>query len=856
MGIGLVPCPHAAMLPIDAALQSTAMFAILTNRPTADYLMKQTFLKYLILFCAIGLTSLFADTAPPGGAAPTPTVLYDAFGDEISGADPIFEFGPLYASFSTGASPVALSDVMAKLTASSGTGSGSISVGLYSDAAQRPGSLLATIGTLADNMVSPSAYTNFDFPVSPAYSLKANTRYWIGFISVNQTVIGLAWSDQNMGTGVPTEFNFFRGAVYANSEGPYLLRITGNAITVGAPTSVTVVSGNNQTGVVGTALTAPLVVSVTDANKNPISGVSVTFAGINASVNPTSAQTDSSGHASTQVTLGNIPGTATITASVAGLTAASFSATVTAGTLPLITSVENAASNNAPGLPNAPIAEGAIFNMFGFNIGPATLVVSSNPFQSTSLSGTSASVTINGQTVAVLLYFTSATQVSGLLPSNTPVGTGTITVTYNGNTSAAFPITVVQSNLGIFTITQDGAGVGIVTNADYSLVSDFPATNCGGPDTTCGAANPNDSLILWGTGLGPVSAPDQSGPQPGNMTNLPLTLWLGGVQAQVTYQGRSGCCIGEDQIVFTVPANTPTGCAVPLLVQIGSQISNNVVLPVAIGSRTCTPTQPTLAPSSVFKQLTTSSTPVGIGDLELQRTAVTCGTPPCQPTYDDKAKATFGSATIPAADQPFIISYLDVPPPGTCVVANKANPVTPYTYPSGLDAGTVSLSAPQGKTTLTETTGSPTRYTADLGANYLAPGNYSFSATGKDVPGFTLPVTIPTLPTWMTPTSTTIDRSSPLTISWTPGAKNTYVEIQGVSYTDNTHTIGATFSCLAAADATSFTVPANILEQLPAGAFGELIFAPGLLPENFLASGLALAVIQANFQTVEYVTFQ
>ncbi|HTS49771.1 MAG TPA: Ig-like domain-containing protein [Bryobacteraceae bacterium] len=815
----------------------------------------------LILLCAIATwTPLFAGTTAPGAPAPTATVLYDALNGETQGADYVFGDGPLYVSFSTGSSPVALSDVMAKLTAAQGGASGSITVGLYSDAATRPGNLLVQIGTLADSMVSPSSYANFDFPVSPVYQLKANTRYWIGFISVNQTVIHLAWTDDLSGTGVGTEYLFFQGSVRSNAhdQAAYQLRITGTAITVGAPTSITAVSGNNQTGVVGTALAAPLVVAVTDANKNPIPGVLVTFNGTNATVNPPSAQTDSSGQASTQVTLGNTPGPATVTANVTGLTSISFSATVTPGTLPLITSVENAASSNAPGLPNAAIAQGAIFNMYGFNMGPSTLVVSSNPFQSTNLSGTSASVTINGQKVDVLMYYTSDKQVSGLLPSNTPVGTGTITVTYNGNAGMPAPITVVQSNLGIFTITQDGAGVGIVTFPDYSLVSDLPATNCGGPFTTCGAANPGDVLTLWATGLGPVSAPDQSGPQPGNMPNIPLSLWVGGVQATVNYQGRSGCCIGEDEIFFTVPANAPTGCAVPLLVQIGNQISNNVVIPVASGSRTCTPTQSNLA-GNVFQQLTTSSSALGFGDLVLRRQAANCGTPPCQPPYQDQAKADFASITIPAADQPFVISYLDVPPVGTCVVQNKANPVTPYTIAGGLDAGAITLAGPKGSMPLTETAGtagSPTTYLANLGpGNYLAAGNYTFSSTGKDLPAFNVPVTIPALPAWTNQPSGTIDRSSPLNITWTAGASNTYVQIQGSSYTDNTGTIGATFSCIADANALSFAVPVNILEQLPAGP-GTLFFITGLFPANFSVSGLTYGSVQSYFQSADYVTYK
>ena len=94
-------------------------------------------------------------------------------------------------------------------------------------------------------------------------------------------------------------------------------------------------------------------------------------------------------------------------------------------------------------------------------------------------------------------------------------------------------------------------------------------------------------------------------------------MWLGGVRAPVVYQGRSGCCIGEDQIAFTVPNNVPTGCAVPLLVQINNQISNNTVMPVANGSRNCTPTNPALASVNVEQAVTAG--PVTYGDINLRK---------------------------------------------------------------------------------------------------------------------------------------------------------------------------------------------------------------------------------------------
>jgi uncharacterized protein (TIGR03437 family) len=200
---------------------------------------------------------------------------------------------------------------------------------------------------------------------------------------------------------------------------------------------------------------------------------------------------------------------------------------------PTITSVANAASNVAF---NAPLAQGAIFILKGSGLGPADISIAPAAFQSTSLSGTSVPVTVGTTTVNALMYYTSASQVTALLPSNTPTGAGMFTVGQTGNSIGH---TVVPNNLGIFTIDSSGQGPAIVTYPDYSLVSAARATTCGGPNTACGAANPGDMLILWATGLGPVSGDDASGAGLGqNMPNVPLTLWLGGVQAQVVYQGR------------------------------------------------------------------------------------------------------------------------------------------------------------------------------------------------------------------------------------------------------------------------------------------------------------------------------
>src|SRR5207249_8795640 len=101
--------------------------------------------------------------------------------------------------------------------------------------------------------------------------------------------------------------------------------LTGSPVTFtatgapGAPAHLTKFSGDGLTGQVGTTLSTPHTVLVTDANSNPVPNVTVSWAAASGggSVNPTTSQTDVNGHASTIRTLGATPGTQTTTAGAA-----------------------------------------------------------------------------------------------------------------------------------------------------------------------------------------------------------------------------------------------------------------------------------------------------------------------------------------------------------------------------------------------------------------------------------------------------------------------------------------------------------------------------------------------------------
>ncbi len=508
---------------------------------------------------------------------------------------------------------------------------------------------------------------------------------------------------------------------------------------------------------------------------------------------------------------------------------------------PTITAVQNAASNIGfvGGVANAgigAIAQGSIFVVKGSGLGPANISFASAPFQSTTVSGTSVSIKVNGQQpVSALMYYTSDSQVAALVPSSTLTGLASVTVTYNGQ-SASTPTVVVASEVGIFTVGSTGEGPAIVTYADYSLVSSVKAPNCGGPNTACGAANPGDTLILWATGLGPVSGDDASGAGLGqNMPNVPLTLWLGGVQLQVTYQGRSGCCIGEDQIEFTVPNNVPTGCSVPLVVQIGTTtntISNTAALPVANGSRNCTSIDAAIAATAANAlPLIVAGQPFTFADIDVEHSGPAGG--------GDAAQFPFGTVALSMGTQPyFALSYNDTLPLGTCSAYAFKSP-SELTEIGLLDAGSnFTIEGPNGS--LTEPSNSGNFDTLNANGTYLTPGSYTVTGTGgADIGPFSVNFTVLAFPTVTSPANgATVTRSSGVNVSWTGGDPSGNLQI-GISNQAN----GTSAQCVVSSGPGTFTIPAYVMLALPTGGY-TFSFASAWEYVPVIATGLDLGIFQ------------
>ncbi|MBU7587107.1 MAG: DUF4082 domain-containing protein [Nostoc sp. TH1S01] len=133
-------------------------------------------------------------------------------------------------------------------------------------------------------------------------SVNINSHFVLTYNQLASSVVNGDLSSIAGGNGVYGNINTFPNNSYQNSN--YF-----RDIVFVAGSSLVKVSGDNQTGTVGSTLPTPLVVQVKDGSGNPQPGVTVNFAVTSGggSVSPTSVITDANGQANTILTLGSIP---------------------------------------------------------------------------------------------------------------------------------------------------------------------------------------------------------------------------------------------------------------------------------------------------------------------------------------------------------------------------------------------------------------------------------------------------------------------------------------------------------------------------------------------------------------------
>ena len=205
--------------------------------------------------------------------------------------------------------------------------------------------------------------------------------------------------------------------------------------------------------------------------------------------------------------------------------------------------VVNAASS-APF--TAGIAPGDFITLYGANLAPGTATAYTVPFPTT-LGLDGVQVTVNGLPAPV--EFVSPGQISAIVPYAVGSSIAQIQVNNNGVLSNVVTEFVNLTAPGVFTVPPGGLGYGAVLHGDYSLV------------TAQSPAQVGETVAVYLTGLGTTNPPipDGSAGPASSQTNNTIQVYIGGLQATVSYSGLAPDLAGLYQINFTVPAGVTAG---------------------------------------------------------------------------------------------------------------------------------------------------------------------------------------------------------------------------------------------------------------------------------------------------------
>jgi len=514
------------------------------------------------------------------------------------------------------------------------------------------------------------------------------------------------------------------------------------------------------------------------------------------------------------------------------------------------------------GLAGSGIAQGSVFSIYGSGLGPTSWIAANQFPLPTTLGGTSLTVTVQGTSVPAIVLGADSTQVNALLPSSTPIGNGTYTVTYNKQTSAPAPIQVVGSAFGIYTFNEQGTGQAIATDANYQV------------NTIVHVFHPNDYVVLWGTGLGAITGNDAVPPPVGNLPTQ-VTVYVGNTTANVSYQGRSGCCSGLDQINFQVPAGI-TGCYVPVAVETGGisgNIGNFATIAVAERGDTCTDS---VMGTDLLNQLAAGQN-VSFGYIRLFDRTVTIETNSAEETAaTDYGFATFSQYTPATAG----LAQYGVSS-GYCAAVDctyGCGPVVGGTFdmgdasPAQLDAGTLTSDF-EPVTTLTQQSPPGGFYSSYFGVGRYIWASETYPVTGSggaavgpfSVTDATRSNIAVTLGFTGIGVLQTLPRGSDLVLQWTGGdsaLQNGNVTIAAWSYSQVDGNAGgntAYLLCTAPLSAQTFTIPKRVLAALPvtgATGYGLISIGQNNTPTSFTATGLTLGIITDIFNNGIWVNFK
>lgn len=438
--------------------------------------------------------------------------------------------------------------------------------------------------------------------------------------------------------------------------------------------------------------------------------------------------------------------------------------------------IAHGASNSA--WPTAKLARGGIFLVRGAWLGPDDLVIAEPPFPP-ELDGSRIEVRSveSGIVYGAAMIHAWNFQIAGILPFETPAGPAQVTAVYQDRRSTPVEILVVDSLPGLFAISQQGFGPGVIQN--FLSPAEQPLNTLTNP------AQPGQYIILWGTGLGEASLGDDVHVRIGNMPLEPH------------YAGPAPDLPGVDQFNVALPDNEELlrGCYVPVSVSAGGYTSGRVSVSIANGAGACD--HPWRLPPETLEvldaggRIKTLEIFVGDNDFLLPpegpeplttrsltafaRLELANGTGVAQRSPDSDSPAggtrlpcgSFTGVRIVAGDFGFEPLPQPPPPPNPALVPADAGEAIEFLGPGGRSFELRRESPPGGIGG--QNLSDPYRFSQPGIIDLLVPGFWVLQAPGgADTEAFTATVELPPLPVVTAPAA--IDFNQDITIEWASSA--------------------------------------------------------------------------------------
>jgi hypothetical protein len=341
----------------------------------------------------------------------------------------------------------------------------------------------------------------------------------------------------------------------------------------------------------------------------------------------------------------------------------------------------------------------------------------------------------------------------------------------------------------------------------------------GGNTWTLSPAHPGDTIVLWGTGGGADTQNDSGGSSGDQTAPGNFIVAVGTRQITPQYAGTSFGYPGLFQINVKLPAALATDCFNTVTVTAGGEVSNTVVVPIAAAGQTSC-TDPTM-PASILSKLDSGAN-ITIGPFSISRVT--------QALSNITSEAASGGVfSFTPAEWTILNSG---PVFGACRLYDRTYPQDgrdPGNPDSTLNAGTKltltgqNLAPGFGLGIVPQTLG-PFYSSASLTQGTFSNSSYTIGGTGgTDVGPFSSTTVFPaSFNATNFGNITVINRSQPLTFTWTGTGIDTVGIVIGSSLTAGGVVHLTTLTCNAPSGPGSYTVPqAALATLLPAGVTGS-----------------------------------